>query len=247
VNCLPFALALLLSDLSGLAPQARAEYFVLQNGQRLHVTSYQLLGDKYRLQMAGGFVELAAPDVAGIEPEDVFTSAPPVTAAKAPFRDLIESAAARYHVDADLITSVIAARPDAASAANRGALGRAKHLRSTRKHRRGNALLARFVAALQERSSAYLGGVQCGTTACSAVRPGSAIRRNAVLRKARRERLCQAQIGSAGRQAFHDDRTSGVCECCPFGLITPRSTVQICPCNHAIFRTDKKRLRGSHL
>src|SRR5271165_1627625 len=101
--------ALLLAMLTGLAPQARAEYFVLQSGQRLHVSGYQLLGDKYRLQMQGGFVELAAQDVTGIEPEDVFTSAPPVTAAKAPFRDLIESAAARYSVDADLITSVIAA------------------------------------------------------------------------------------------------------------------------------------------
>ena len=55
VNYLPFALALLLPVLSGLAPQAHAEYFVLQSGQRLHVTGYQLLGDKYRLQMAGGF------------------------------------------------------------------------------------------------------------------------------------------------------------------------------------------------
>jgi soluble lytic murein transglycosylase-like protein len=101
--------ALLLPILSGLAPEARAEYFVLQTGQRLHVSGYQLLGDKYRLQMQGGFVELAAQDVTSIEPEDVFTSAPPVTAEKAPFRDLIESAAARYSVDADLITSVIAA------------------------------------------------------------------------------------------------------------------------------------------
>ena len=101
--------ALLLPMLSGLAPEARAEYFVLQSGQRLHVSGYQLLGDKYRLQMQGGFVELAALDVTSIEPEDVFTSAPPVTAAKAPFRDLIENAAARYSVDADLITSVIAA------------------------------------------------------------------------------------------------------------------------------------------
>src|SRR5580704_9428707 len=100
---------LLLPMLAGLAPQARAEYFVLQSGQRLHVSGYQLLGDKYRLQMQGGFVELAAQDVTSIEPEDVFTSAPPVTAARAPFRDLIESAAARYSVDADLITSVIAA------------------------------------------------------------------------------------------------------------------------------------------
>src|SRR6202047_451956 len=59
--------------------------------------------------MDGGFVERSADNVAAIEPEDVFTSAPPVDAAKAPFRELIEAAAARYVVDADLITSVIAA------------------------------------------------------------------------------------------------------------------------------------------
>ena len=99
----------LAATLAAAAVPARAEYFVLRSGQRLHVTGYQLLGEKYRLQMDGGFVELPADNVAAIEPEDVFTSAPPVDAAKAPFRELIEAAAARYFVDADLITSVIAA------------------------------------------------------------------------------------------------------------------------------------------
>jgi soluble lytic murein transglycosylase-like protein len=90
------------------APMVRAEYFVLRNGQQLHVTGYQLLGDKYRLQMTGGFLEVAAEDVISIEPEDVFTpvAAKPVVAP--PYRELVEAAAARYSVDADLITSVIA-------------------------------------------------------------------------------------------------------------------------------------------
>jgi soluble lytic murein transglycosylase-like protein len=87
---------------------ARAEYFVLRGGQCLHVTGYQLFGSTYRLQMNGGFVELPAADVTAIEPEDVFTSAPPVVTVNAPFRELIEGAAARYSVDSDLITSVIA-------------------------------------------------------------------------------------------------------------------------------------------
>jgi soluble lytic murein transglycosylase-like protein len=90
------------------APAARAEYIVLRSGQRLRVTGYQLLGDTYRLQMNGGFVETPAADVVAIEPEEVFTPAPAVDAAKAPFRELIQDAAARYNVDADLITSVIA-------------------------------------------------------------------------------------------------------------------------------------------
>ena len=101
-------LAVLFSVLFLGASAVRAEYIVLRSGQRLRVTGYQLLGDKYRLQMSGGFVEMPAGDVVGIEPEDVFTSTPVLEAANAPFRELIQAAAARYGVDADLITSIIA-------------------------------------------------------------------------------------------------------------------------------------------
>jgi len=92
------------------APALRADYVVLRSGQRLKVTGYQLLGDKYHLQLSGGFVEIAAADIVAIEPEDVFT---PVPAAAQPaalpfYRDLVEAAAKKYNMDADLITSVIA-------------------------------------------------------------------------------------------------------------------------------------------
>jgi transglycosylase-like protein with SLT domain len=90
------------------APAGRAEYIVLRSGQRLNVSSYQLLGDKYRLQMAGGTVLVAAEDVLSIEPEEVFTPLKPSDDFKAPFRELIEAASAQYKVDADLIASVIA-------------------------------------------------------------------------------------------------------------------------------------------
>ena len=100
--------ALLLSFAVLAAPSLRAEYVVLRSGQRLRVTGYQLLGDKYRLQIAGGSVEVAAEDVVAIEPEDVFTPGPAKPIIKPPFRELVEAAAARYSVDADLITSVIA-------------------------------------------------------------------------------------------------------------------------------------------
>jgi hypothetical protein len=101
-------LLLCCSLLLAAAPAGRAEYIVLRSGQRLTVNSYQLLGDKYRLQMAGGTVVVAAEDVLGIEPEEVFTPSKPSDDLKTPFRDLIEAASAQYKVDADLIASVIA-------------------------------------------------------------------------------------------------------------------------------------------
>jgi soluble lytic murein transglycosylase-like protein len=58
--------------------------------------------------MGGGTVEIAAADVVTIEPEEVFTPQPAKPTVEAPFRELVEAAAARYKVDADLITSVIA-------------------------------------------------------------------------------------------------------------------------------------------
>lgn len=88
----------------------RAEYIALRSGQRLHVTSYQLLdNNRYRLQFVGGFVEIAAEEVVSIEPEDNFAALPAIPAETAPFRDIIASAAKKYSLDAELIASVIAA------------------------------------------------------------------------------------------------------------------------------------------
>ncbi|HEY4818712.1 MAG TPA: lytic transglycosylase domain-containing protein [Candidatus Acidoferrum sp.] len=91
------------------APGLRAEYVVLRSGQRLTVTGYQLVGDKYRLQMKGGTADVPVEQVLSIEPEDVFTPVPHVEVSQEPFGELIRAAAKRYNVDADLITSVIAA------------------------------------------------------------------------------------------------------------------------------------------
>jgi hypothetical protein len=104
-------LALFVAGLALIAPAARGEYVVLRSGQRLSVTGYQLVGEKYRLQMNGGFVEVLAEEVVSIEPEEVFASEPKKAepAIAAPYGALITAAAAKYSVDADLITSVIAA------------------------------------------------------------------------------------------------------------------------------------------
>jgi soluble lytic murein transglycosylase-like protein len=101
-------LVLLLLLLSAASP-TRAEYIVLRSGQRLQVTGYQLNGDTYHLQLRGATAELPASEVAGIEPEEVFYPIPHVETSKAPFRELIQAAAARYAVDPDLITSIISA------------------------------------------------------------------------------------------------------------------------------------------
>ena len=90
------------------APAAWAEYVVLRTGARLTVTSYELLGDRYRLQMKGGMAEISAEEVLGIEPEEVFEALPEPLSDNTPYHEMIRAAANRYGVDADLIHCVIA-------------------------------------------------------------------------------------------------------------------------------------------
>jgi soluble lytic murein transglycosylase-like protein len=94
--------------LAAFAAGARGDYFVLRSGARLNVTAYQLVGERYRIQMNGGSAEIAAADVIAIEPEEIFIPAPRVPLIQAPYGDMIQSAARKYSVDADLIFSVIA-------------------------------------------------------------------------------------------------------------------------------------------
>jgi Transglycosylase SLT domain len=118
------------------APASRAEYIVLRSGQRLTVTGYQILGDKYHLQMKGGTVDVPADQVVAIEPEDVFTPVPHVEVSQEPFGNLISAAAKRYSVDADLITSVIAAESnfDPKAISRRNARGLMQLLPATATH-----------------------------------------------------------------------------------------------------------------
>ena len=90
------------------AAPLHAENFLLRSGQRLAVTGYERIGDSYRLQISGGVVEVAAADVVAIEPQDDFPALGTQSATKFPYQELIQSAAQRYGIDADLIASVIA-------------------------------------------------------------------------------------------------------------------------------------------
>lgn len=100
---------LIVLALAAFAAGARADYFVLRSGARLNVTAYQLVGERYRIQIYGGSAEIAAADVITIEPEEIFIPAPRMPLIQAPYGDMIQSAAKKYSVDADLIFSVIAA------------------------------------------------------------------------------------------------------------------------------------------
>jgi soluble lytic murein transglycosylase-like protein len=93
------------------APALRAETVVLKSGLRISVTGYQVIGEKYHLQMSGGFVEVPIAEVETIEPQLLFEpeekKAEP--SAAGPYREFVQAAATKYRVDADLITSVMAA------------------------------------------------------------------------------------------------------------------------------------------
>ena len=92
------------------APAARADYAVLRSGARLHVTGYELEGDRVKLAVAGGTVEIAASDLIDVEPQDLFPAPP---AANVDFgtryAKLIHAAAQKHSVDEKLIAHVIAA------------------------------------------------------------------------------------------------------------------------------------------
>ena len=104
----PLVLGAVLLGMLLAATEVRAEYIVMRSGQRLAVSSYQIVGDKYKVQIAGGSAEIPTEEVVSIEPEEVFTPVPRQPEVKPPFRELVEAAAARFAMDADLIWSVIA-------------------------------------------------------------------------------------------------------------------------------------------
>jgi soluble lytic murein transglycosylase-like protein len=92
------------------ATAARADYAVLRSGLRLHITGYEATGDRVRLTVQGGAVEVASSDLISVEPEETFQALPasPPTAA-GPYREFIRAAAEKHGIDETLIARLIAA------------------------------------------------------------------------------------------------------------------------------------------
>jgi soluble lytic murein transglycosylase-like protein len=77
---------------------------------RLHITGYEQTGDRVKLTVQGGVVEIAASELASIEPEDDFKALPvDAVTAGAPFGTFIHASAQKNGVDEKLITRVIKA------------------------------------------------------------------------------------------------------------------------------------------
>jgi soluble lytic murein transglycosylase-like protein len=93
--------------LGALAPCARADYIVLQSGQRIHVTGYERVGDTLRLTMSGGSLEIPADALVRVDPEDTFLPVK-VKLLDVPFANLIADSAQVHGVATELVASVIA-------------------------------------------------------------------------------------------------------------------------------------------
>lgn len=90
-----------------MAPCARADYMVLQSGQRIHVTGYERVGDTLRLTMSGGTLEIPADSLVRVEPEDTFLPAK-IQLLDVPFASFISESARAHGVAPELVASVIA-------------------------------------------------------------------------------------------------------------------------------------------
>ena len=99
---------ILFACLVASAPMARADYAVLRSGVRLHITGYEAVGDRVRLSIEGGSIDVAANEISSIEPEDVFPSRPIVAPLPdSPFAKLIRASAEKHGIDENLIQQII--------------------------------------------------------------------------------------------------------------------------------------------
>jgi hypothetical protein len=101
------AIGMTIVTLAAFAPCARADYLVLQSGQRIHVTGYERVGDTLRLTMAGGTLEIPADTLVRIDPEDTFLPVK-TKSLDVPFASFISESAQVHGVAPELVASVIA-------------------------------------------------------------------------------------------------------------------------------------------
>ena len=97
----------LIVALGTLVPCARADYIVLQSGQRIHVTGYERIGETLRLTMTGGTLEIPADALVRIDPEDTFLPVQ-VKLLDVPYANFISASARAHGVAPELVASVIA-------------------------------------------------------------------------------------------------------------------------------------------
>jgi soluble lytic murein transglycosylase-like protein len=99
----------LMGVLAALAPAARADYAVLQSGQRIHITGYERVGDTLHLTMTGGTLEIPADSLLRIDPEDTFLPVKvKLQLLDVPFANMIAASARDHGVAPELVASVIA-------------------------------------------------------------------------------------------------------------------------------------------
>ena len=128
--------AMLLAGLTAsiAAPAARADYAVLRNGMRLHITGYVQQGNEVELTVEGGMVQIPAEELIDVEPEDQFPAPPPADVDfGVRYAKLIHAAAQKHGVDEKLIAQVIAAESNfnAKAVSRKQALGLMQLLRET--------------------------------------------------------------------------------------------------------------------
>ena len=157
-------------------------------------------GDRVRLTVQGGAVEVASSDLISVEPEETFQAVPaPAPAAAGPYGELIRAAAEKHGVDEKLITRLIAAEsnfnPKAVS--RKQALGLMQLLPKTAAQysvadvfdpaqniEGGSPLFEGFAGEISREFAAGPGRLQCRARHGGAVRRNSALRGNSELREA---------------------------------------------------------------
>jgi hypothetical protein len=107
-NNLKFRFAAAIFLCAGFVPCARADYAVLQSGQRIHITGYERIGETIRLTMAGGTMEIPAASLTQIDPEDIFPAVK-IKLLDIPYANLVAISARAHGVAPELVASVMAA------------------------------------------------------------------------------------------------------------------------------------------